>query len=160
MADTDLYTLAKSYLAGVGITINIETMSTVPELIPIQTNPNDNRAYFSGTVGTDSISGAITSMFVLGAVSCSYFYEDTPEGQAFMETRQKMVSATELDDYAEYARQADLMFAEQHWAIALAGNSFVYDYMSSHIGGYTGEKIKANLNMRTICARLWSTDGT
>ena len=160
VADTDLYTLAKSYLAAVGITMNIETVSTVPELIPIQTNPDDTRAYFSGAIGTDSISGAVTSMFVPGAVSYSYFYEDTPEGQAFIETLQNMVAATELADYAEYARQADLMFAEQHWAIALAGNSFVYDYMSSHIGGYTGEKMKANLNMRTICARLWSTDGT
>ena len=160
VADADLYTLAKSYLAAVGITMNIETVSTVPELIPIQTNPDDSRAYFSGAIGTDSISGAITNLFVPGGVSYSYFYENTPEGQAFIETLQNMAAATELADYAEYARQADLMFAEQHWAIALAGNSFVYDYMSPHIGGYTGEKMKANLNMRTICARLWSTDGT
>lgn len=159
VADTDLYTLAKNYLADVGITMNIETVSTVPELIPIQTNPDDSRAYFSGIIGTDSISGAVTNLFVPGGVSYGFFYEDTEEGQEFIQLLQNMVAATTLDDFASYARQADQLFAEQHWAIALAGNSYVYDYMSSHLGGWTGEKMKANLNMRTIIARLWSTTG-
>lgn len=161
VADTDLYTLAKSYLAAVGITMNIETVSTVPELLPIQTNKDDSRAYFSGTVGTDSLSASIVSnLFVPGGASYGFFYEDTTEGQEFMELLNNMVVATTLKDFNSYAQQADLMFAEQHWAITLAGNSYVYDYMSTHLGGWTGEKMKANLNMRTICARLWSTDGT
>lgn len=159
VADTDLYTLAKSQLAVVGITMNIETVSTVPELMPIQTDPDDDRAYFSGTIGTDSISGAVTNLFVPGGVSYSFFYEDTEEGQQFIQTLENMVAATTLDDFANYARQADQLFAEQHWAIPLAGNSYVYDYMSSRLGGWTGEKMKANLNMRTIIARLWSTTG-
>lgn len=159
VADNDLYTLAKSYLAAVGITMNIETVSTVPELIPIQTNESDSRAYFSGIIGTDSISGAITNLFVPGGVSYGFFYENTQAGQEFIETLENMVAATTLKEFEAYALQADQLFAQQHWAIALAGNSYVYDYMSAHIGGYTGEKMKANLNMRTICARVWSTDG-
>ncbi|MCI8537326.1 MAG: hypothetical protein HFF18_01485 [Oscillospiraceae bacterium] len=160
VADTDLYMLAKNYLAAVGITMNIETVSTVPELMPIQANPEDSRAYFSGIVGTDSISGAVTNLFVPNGVSYGFFYEDTEEGKQFIDLLYNMVEATELDKFNEYARAADQLFAEQRWAIALAGNSYVYDYMSSHIGGYTGEKVKANLNMRTIYARLWSTTGT
>lgn len=159
VADTDLYTLVKNYLAAIGITMNIETVSTVPELIPIQTNADDARAYFSGIIGTDSISGAVTNLFVPGGVSYGFFYEDTEEGQMFIDLLNNMVAATTLDDFSNYARQADQLFTEQHWAIALAGNSYVYDYMSSHLGGWTGEKMKANLNMRTITARLWSTTG-
>lgn len=162
VSDTYLFELGASYLSAVGITMNLESLSDALTLQTYQTDETNENAYFTGSIGQDAksgVSGFSDSMLPTGSMY-SLFYDDLEEGQEMISLINEASTTTSMEELTELCQEIDVLYAESHFAIALSGNSYVYDYMSSHIGGYTGEKMKANLNYKTIVARLWSTDGT
>ena len=69
-----------------------------------------------------------------------------------------MASATTVDEQSSIAQQLDQLFPQNHWAIDLCGVQPTYDWISTRIGGYSGEKVYYDNNMRTIWSRLWVSE--
>ena len=77
------------------------------------------------------------------------------DNQEYYDLLNKMQQATTLDEQASIAQQLDTIFAESHWGIMVTGVQPCTDWMSKRVGGYTGEKVYYDDNMRTIWSRLW-----
>lgn len=157
LTDMDLYVLVQSYLAQVGINITITPVSEVMEYNAIVTDPSDGRAY-NGFAGNFSSTSDVFGMTVTGGFGYGLFHNDA-SGQEYDDLYQQLTSATDLESAAEYARQMDELYSSQHWCITFGGAPTCSEFMSSRIGGFTGENIYNNNQMHTIFARLWVTDG-
>lgn len=149
-SNLELYQLAASYLAQVGITMNISVAAEMMEAVQHSQDYNDVRqsAGFGGGYGDYMLAFMMTGN---GAMPNAYGHDD----QEYLDLLNAMGKATSLEEQTEMAQQLDQMFPAAHWAILVSGVQPTYDFMSSRIGGYTGEKVYYKDNMRTIWSRLW-----
>ena len=149
-SNLELYQLAASYLAQVGITMNISVAAEMMEAVQHSQDYNDVRqsAGFGGGYGDYMLAFMMTGN---GAMPNAYGHND----QEYLDLLNAMGKATSLEEQTEIAQQLDQMFPAAHWAILVSGVQPTYDFMSSRIGGYTGEKVYYKDNMRTIWSRLW-----
>jgi ABC-type transport system substrate-binding protein len=151
LQDVTLYELVKDYLSKVGITMTIETYSDVMAqsfVVTDATNPsqfNMNCGYFSSIMQAQIMT--CTGGFGYGLFTGNTDYENLIT---------QMSTASDASSIADLAKQADTIFAENHWILACSGVKTVHEYMSSRIGGYDGQKVYVDSNMRTIFARLWA----
>lgn len=151
MANMDVYQMAKSYLAAVGIQMNIETLSDMMELFILQGDENDSRAY------NDWLGNANN----MADVYQGYKPDRFPWGNYFNDTDvvdivTRAYNAETAAQQAEYAKELEEYVLSQHWSIALSGQTNKYAYVSSSLGGLeNGELLNAGLFMGTITARLW-----
>lgn len=150
MANLELYQLAASYLAQVGITMKISVAAEMMEAVQHSQNYDDPRqsAGFGGGFGEYMLAFMMTGN---GPMPNAYGHND----EAYLELLNAMGKATSTEEQAELAKQLDQMFPAAHWAILVAGVQPSYDFMASRIGGYTGEKVYYKDNMRTVWSRLW-----
>lgn len=152
MGNLDVFQMAKSYLAAVGIQMNIETLSDMMALMILQSDENDNRAY-------NDWMGNITSM---ADAYQNYKPDRFPWGNYFNETdavelMTNAYDAETMDDQAKGAQAAEEYVLSQHWSIALSGMTEKYAYVSPNLGGLeNGEMLSAGNFMGTIAARIWA----
>ena len=149
-SDTDLYVLVATYLAEIGVTMNIESTAEIMEAISISSNPDDPRQVSGTHGGKDNF--AIIKMTTTAA-GANYTYQHG--NQEYEDAVAGFETATTLEEQAEYARLMDEIFAEEHWSIALGGYSELNEFMSNRVHGYEGQKLTVNQYRRTIVARLW-----
>jgi peptide/nickel transport system substrate-binding protein len=149
-ADLELYQLAASYLKEVGITMNISVAAEMMEAVQHSQDYDDPRqsAGFGGGYSSYMLAFMMTGN---GAMPNAYGHDD----EEYLGKLDAMGAATSADEQTAIAQELDQMFPAAHWAILVAGMQPTYDFMSSRIGGYTGEKVYYSDNMRTIWARLW-----
>lgn len=149
-ADTDLFVLVKSELAEIGVTMNIEQCAEIMETISISSNPDDTRQV-SGSHGGKDNFGIIK--MTTTAAGANYTYQHN--NQEYEDAVTGYEQAKTLEEQAKYAKQMDLIFAEEHWSIALGGYSQLNEFMSTRVHGYDGQKLTVNQYRRTVVARLW-----
>jgi peptide/nickel transport system substrate-binding protein len=149
-ADLELYQLAASYLKEVGITMNISVAAEMMEAVQHSQDYDDVRqsAGFGGGYSSYSLAYMMTGN---GTMPNAYGHND----EEYLALLDQMGTATSAEEQTAVAQELDQMFPAKHWAILVAGMQPTYDFMSSRIGGYTGEKVYYSDNMRTIWARLW-----
>jgi ABC-type transport system substrate-binding protein len=150
MVDLDLYTLAADYLSGIGVTMKIETVAEMMEAVQVSQDSEDPRQFnaFAGGFGDCMLASFMTGD---GPMPNSYKHDD----QEYKDKLKSMASASTEDERSAIARELDPHFPAMHWAVCLSGMQPSFDFMSSRIGGYSGEKVYFRQNMRTIWARLW-----
>lgn len=149
-ADTDLFVLVQTYFAAIGVTMTTESCAEIMEAISISGNPDDPRQV-SGSHGGKDNFGIIKMTTTSAGANFTYQHGNDAYEAAVAGYEQ----ATSLDEQAEYARQMDQIFAEEHWSIALGGYSELNEFMSSRVHGYEGQKLTVNQYRRTVVARLW-----
>ena len=154
-ADQEIFTEAKSELAQVGITMEIEVASEMMEAVSTSQDPDDERQYntmygaFSNYNLANMMIGDSSERLVVETNSYNHTNQEVFDLLADMQT------ASTIADQSEMAQKLDTIFAESHWGIMLTGVQPCTDWMSARIGGYSGEKVYYDQNMRTIWSRLW-----
>ena len=70
-----------------------------------------------------------------------------------------LANATTLDEQNQYAQEADLYFAEQHWAVHLSGLKTVSEFFSTRLQGYgEGNRLYSGKTFGTVIAHMWVTE--
>lgn len=150
-SDVNVYQLAKSYLADVGITMNIEVLADMMSGREISSNPDDPRAS-GGDRGSATDAGFAFQTFATTGFAYSLYHEDTHMDDLLIATRDAMT----IKEQEEAARAADLYFAQQHWNVAVTGQTYRSAFVSSSLGGLeNGELLNASHFLKTIVARIW-----
>jgi len=148
----DVFQMAKSYLANVGITMNIEGLSDMMELMILQSAENDNRCYNDWMGNITSMSDAYQN-YKTDRFDWGNYFNNTD----IVDMLTNAYSAQTMDEQAQYAQEAEEYILSQHWSIALSGMTAKYAYVSSSVGGLeNGELLTAGVFMGTITARLWA----
>ena len=158
-ANQEIFTEAKAELAQVGITMNIETAAEMMEAVQTSQDPDDERQYNTNYGGFPNYNLA---NMMIGDSSARLEVETNSynhHNQEVFDLLASMQTATTIADQSDMAQQLDTIFAGEHWGIMLTGVQPCTDWMSSRIGGYSGEKVYFDQNMRTIWSRLWIDQG-
>ncbi len=150
--DVDLYTLVAEYLNEVGITMNIETVSTPVEMQAVGLDTTDNRC-IPGTVCLYALSGGIQNYASYGNNNNGAFADDVLDSLI-----DDLQNATTMEEQTEAAQAEDLYMAEMHYTIQCGPCERVNSFVSSRVGGYSGERLWKNWNVTTILTNIWVTD--
>ena len=155
MGNLEVFQLAKSYLAEVGITMNIETLSDMLELMTLQSDEDDERAYNDWIGNVTSVADFYQSYKADRFDWGNYF-----DGTEIYDLVDTLYNAASMEEQNEAAIVVNEYFLTQHWTIALSGRTEAYAYVSSELGGLeNGELLNAGMFMGTITARIWNTTG-
>lgn len=153
-ADQDLFMLAQSYFANIGVTMEIEQISDMQAGHEIQGDKDDPRQFNTHTADFETIDAATFNYSTTGFAS-NNFHNDTNMDDLLSAAS----SAKTLDETATAAKEADLYFAEQHWVIDLSGTTIKNEYLSSRIGGLSnGERISYSHFTKTFLGRIWNSE--
>lgn len=147
--DVDLYTLAAEQMAQVGIIMNIETVSTPPEMQAVGLSTEDTRC-IAGTCCLYNLSGGIQNYASFGNNNNGALADDTLDALI-----RDLQNATTLEEQTAAALAEDLYVAQQHYTIQLGPCEIVNSYISGKIGGYSGERLWKNWNVTTILTNIW-----
>ena len=151
--DADLFTLAASYLKEIGVTMNV-TVATSPMEMQQLGKDLTNQISIFGSGGQSRI-GNIEAYFTPGGVENGTAVDD-PEFTAMIEA---FNACTTMEEAEKIGKEMDEYWAEQHWCLYLGGAEMISTFVSSRIGGYSGERLWKNWNADQILARVWVTDG-
>ena len=153
-ADTDLFELAKSYFAAIGVTMNIEPAADMQAAHQIQSDETDSRAFSNHLADCESSVAASNGYSTTGFAN-STFHSDSEMDELLA----SFVAAQTSEEETEIAKQVDLHFMQQHWLIALSGTTQKHEYLSSRIGGLSnGERISYSHFTKTFVARIWASE--
>ena len=153
-ADRDIYELAKSYFAQIGVTMEIYQAADMNEAHQIQSDESDGRAFSTHLADFESTDAALFNYATTGFAYAT-FHGDTQMDELLMAAS----SAKTSEEQAEAAKAADLYFSQQHWVIALSGTTQKHEYLSAKIGGLkNGERISYSHFMKTFLARIWNSE--
>ena len=151
--DADLFTLVASYLKEIGVTMNV-TVATSPMEMQQLGKDLTNQISIFGSGGQSRI-GNIEAYFTPGGVENGTAVDD-PEFTAMIEA---FNACTTMEEAEKIGKEMDEYWAEQHWCLYLGGAEMISTFVSSRIGGYSGERLWKNWNADQILARVWVTDG-
>lgn len=156
LTDMDLYVLVQSYLAAVGVTMNIVPVPEVMEHNAIVKDETDARA-FNAFAGNFSKTTDVYGMTVTGGFGSGYFHNDEA-GQKYDALYEELTAAEDMASATKLAQEMDELWLGQHWCITFGGAPMCSEFMSGRISGFTGENIYNNNSMHTIFARLYAAD--
>jgi peptide/nickel transport system substrate-binding protein len=150
--DVDLYTLAAEMLKEVGIIMNIETVSTPPEMQAVGLDSTDVRC-IAGTCCLYALSGGIDNYASFGNNNNGAINDPTLDEMALA-----IQNATTMEEQVAAAQAEDLYVGQQHYTIQLGPCEIVSSFVSSRVHGLNGERIFKNWNDTTVLTHLWVTD--
>lgn len=153
--DYDLWTLAQEYWAAIGVTCNFETVDNFMESKTIGTDANDTRCTASTGCGAiNSITAAINQT-VDGGWASSLWNGD----EEYAALVNGMQTVTTLEEQTDLAKQADQIYAEQHWAINLTGMKTITEYVNSRVSGIPEDsRLYSGKAASVLFSHLWVTD--
>lgn len=150
--DVDLYTLVAEQLTEVGIIMHIETVSSPVEMQAVGLDATDDRC-IPGTICLYGLSTAAQSYLSYGNNNNGAL--DDAEMDALFEA---VLAAQSMEEQVENAKAVDEYVAEQHYTIQCGPCEKVNSFISSRIGGYSGERLWKNWNVTTILTHIWVND--
>jgi peptide/nickel transport system substrate-binding protein len=150
--DVDLYTLVGEMLKEVGITMNIETVSTPPEMQAVGLDTTDTRC-IAGTCCLYALSGGIQNYASFGNNNNGAINDSKLDDLIVT-----LQNATTIAEQTEAAQAEDLYVAQQHYTIQCGPCETVSSFVSSRIGGLGSERIFKNWNDTTVLTHIWVND--
>lgn len=154
--DVDLFTYVNStYFAPLGITMNLETVSNFFEAKTIGNDEHDTRSSAStGVAATSSLTAAQNQTLDGGWASA--LWNGDAEYASLLDS---LANATTLADQNQYAQEADLYYAEQHWAVHLSGLKTVSEFFSTRLQGYgEGNRLYSGKTFGTVVSHMWVSE--
>ena len=157
--DSDLfYYVASTYLAEVGITMNIEVVDSFMEAKTIGNDETDTRS----TAGT-GLTGTTPRIGDAGAKTYTY---DDQWGSAIWcsdETWEAMCEAadasTTLEEFYEANTELDEYFLAQHWTCRLSSPKILTEFYSSRLQGMAdGDALYDPTLMATFLMNMWVSE--
>jgi ABC-type transport system substrate-binding protein len=154
--DADLWALAQEYWAAIGVTMNIETVSNFMEAKTIGNDASDSRSCGSSGAGATSSVQAAINQTVDGGWAAGMWNGD----EEYSATLNGMNTVTTTDEQDALAKEADIAYAEGHWAINLTGMRVLNYYYNNRIAGVPANcSIYSGKAANTLLSGMWVTDG-
>ena len=151
-ADQDLYLLIQSYLAAVGVKMELDPVADMQAAHQISGDSSNPEQINQNIADLEAFDSAIFMYSSTGFANPT-FHTDT-EFDAMLENAK---AALTNDEAAEWAKAADLRFAESHWIIACSGTTLKTELLQSRIGGLeNGERISYSRFTKPFLARIWA----
>lgn len=150
LQDQDLYVLAKSYWAAIGINVTFEVMGVMEQSMVVADAADTRQYNVPGAGGFDTWNTVAFSV-VNGGFAAGYFY-DSPEFDAAVAGYN---AAQTIEERNAAAQKMDEIFTAEHWCVMLGSASAQTQMISSRIQGYHGEFLYADQHMRTLMAHMW-----
>lgn len=145
----DSFKLAAEYLAKVGITMNINVVSTPPEMTAHGADRTDPASMY-GSVGTSrmsSISAVIRSDGPMNNV-----FQDNAEIDQLCD---KFANATTVDEQKAAADELNEAVLAQHYFLITSYAQTWDCYVASNVHGFTGARWTLCYNAGEIMSHLW-----
>jgi ABC-type transport system substrate-binding protein len=153
VTDVDLYVLAASYLAEVGITMNVTTVGDIMEMISINTSPTEERPMNTTYGGAETVNAAI--MIYSERYGSNYGLRH--HNDEFEDAIDAYNAATTVAQRVEAAQKMDELFVTNHWVITLGGMQDYKEFVSSAVQGYQGTRIVTNNWAGHVVSHVWKT---
>lgn len=154
MANQEVFELAKSYFAEVGIDMEITVLSDMSEGRQVQGSRDDPRQY-NLQMGTGSDAGFVFQTYATTGFAYCNFADDTHFDELLVAVRDAMTT----DEQAAAARECEEYYVQNHFLIALSGMTQAQEYYSTRVGGMeNGELLSAYHFFKTMSARIWNTE--
>ena len=151
--DADLVTLVASYLKEIGVTMNV-TVATSPMEMQQLGKDLTNQTCIFVTGGQSRLTDIQAYFTADGRENALAIHDST-----FEEMIDAFNTAATMEEAERIGKEMDEYWAEQHWCLYLGGAEMISTFVSSRIGGYSGERLWKNWNSNQILARVWVTDG-
>lgn len=145
----DSFKLAAEYLAAVGITMNINVVSTPPEMTKHGTDRTDPASQY-GSLGTDK-TNAIVAIFRSDGVMNNVFQTN----QEIDDLCDKITNAATLDDMVAASGELSEAFLAQHYFLLVSYSQEFNNYVSTSVKGWNGEKWTQYYFAGDILSRIW-----
>ncbi len=156
-ADSTLYTLIQSYLAAVGVDMQLETATDQMEIFANRTD-RESTLLVTGQAGEIKEVSMASVFLVPGGPLYGFMDEESEASAEFVELFNAMSEATYIDEQAEIAQQLDTLFAEQHWQLIIAPFRSTSEFWSERVHGYTSEMMTSGHMRNFMIPRLWVVD--
>ena len=152
ISDVDLYVLVSTYLAQIGVTMNVVTVGDIMEMIQANTNPEEERAMNTTYGGAETVNAAVMIYSETGSN-----YGLRHHCQEFEDAIAAYQTATTMEERVEAAQKMDELFVTGHWALCLGGVQNYYEFTSSAIQGYQGTRITTNNWVGPVVSHVWKS---
>jgi ABC-type transport system substrate-binding protein len=151
--DVDLFTyVGATYFAPLGINMKLESVANFFEVKSVGNNEKDTRSTASSGVAAVGSLTAAQNQTLDGGWAAAIWNGDK-EYAAILDG---LAKAATTDEQTEYARQADLYYAEAHWAVHLSGLKTVSEYFSGRLQGYNeGNRLYSGKVFGAAISNLW-----
>ena len=154
MANQEVFELARSYLAEVGINMEITVLSDMSEGRQVQGDRDDPRQY-NLQMGTGTDAGFVFQTYATTGFAYCNFADDTHFDELLVAVRDAMTP----DEQAAAARECEEYYVQNHFLIALSGMTQSNEYYSTRVGGMeNGELLSAYHFFKTMTARIWNNE--
>lgn len=154
MANQEVFELARSYLAEVGINMEITVLSDMSEGRQVQGDRDDPRQY-NLQMGTGTDAGFVFQTYATTGFAYCNFADDTHFDELLVAVRDAMTP----DEQAAAARECEGYYVQNHFLIALSGMTQSNEYYSTRVGGMeNGELLSAYHFFKTMTARIWNNE--
>ena len=152
ISDVDLYVLVSTYLAQIGVTMNVVTVGDIMEMIQANTDPAEERAMNTTYGGAETVNAAVMIYSETGSN-----YGLRHHSQEFEDAIAAYQTATTMEERVEAAQKMDELFVTNHWALCLGGVQNYYEFTSSAVQGYQGTRITTNNWVGPVVSHVWKT---
>lgn len=149
--DSELWTLACSMWAEIGVNVTLETVSTYLEAMNVGKLEDDNRSTVSTGAGACSSITAAINQTIDGGWAGALWNGDTE----YAELLNSMNTVTTLEEQNEIALELDEYYAAQHWTVNLTGMRELSVYYSSRVHMYTNSNIYSGKSSSSLFSTMW-----
>lgn len=150
-ADTDLWQLCAEYWADIGVTVNLDVYQSIMEVMTIGNDETQEESVGSTGCGAcSSITAAINQTIDGGWAA--YLWHGNTEYNDLMD---QLDAATTLEEQAELAQQADLIYAQEHWTVNMTGLQETVGFYSSDVHFYENGIVTSGKTSGAIFGTMW-----
>lgn len=153
ITDVDLFVLIKDYFAAVGVTMEITTVSDIPEMLGVSLSKTDERGTPDSFGGFNGITAVQMNLVSGGASYAIRAYDDEFEAAV-----DDFISATTLEARNAAAVTMDKLYITNHWILCLGGYSPLNGYVRSTVRGYMGTQLYGQNWGGTVLSHVWKSE--
>lgn len=150
--DTDLWQLCAEYWAKVGVIVHFDMHQTYMEVKTIATDPNQTMSTGSTGAGATASLTAAQNQTIDGGWASGLWHGNSE----YADILTQMGAAATLAQQAELARQADLIYAQEHWTVNLSGMQETTGFYSGRLHLYENGYLGSGKIAGALFATMWA----
>ena len=153
VTDVDLYVAVQSYLAEIGVVMNITQISDIQEMLSINTDTTTTSAMNTTFGGFETLAAMV---MITSETGSNYGLRHNSD--EFESLIVDFNNATTMEERSVAAQGLDELFVTNHWVITLGGMSTYEEFTSSAIHGYQGTRIVTNNWLGHVLSHVWKVE--
>lgn len=149
--DTDLWQLCAEYWAAIGVTVHLDMYQTYMEVKTIATDASQTVSTGSTGAGAVASLTAAQNQTIDGGWASGLWHGNAE----YTDLLAQMAAATTLTQQADLAKQADLIYAQEHWTVNLTGMQQAIGFYSARLHMYENGYIGSGKIAGPMFSTMW-----